>query len=425
VTTSLQMERDLRPLSEREAEVYVASICFKTGPPGPVGVEIERIVHDAADPTVPVPVPRVRAATVPADRGLPGGGAVSIEPGGQLELSSACAPHIAGLVDATRADLSALDGLLAAAGLRPAPVALDGHRAPVRTLHSPRYDAMQHHFDLAGPAGRTMMCSTAALQVCLDAGLDGSGSHSAVQRWRRLHALLPVLVATFANSPFRDGAPSGWRSGRQAVWLAIDRSRAGPPPPLDDPREAWASYALDAPLLCLPNPSGSWAPPSGLTMRAWLRGNGPGTVTTRDLDYHLTTLFPPVRPRGFLELRAVDAQAGSDWEVATAFVTALVDDETASDRAAEACEAVGASSDPMVVAARDALADPVLAGAARTCAEAVLGSLGRLRADPVTRRRVETFVDRYTSRGRCPADDRLESWARTGRIDAYPDEEAE
>ncbi|MFD1214854.1 glutamate-cysteine ligase family protein, partial [Arthrobacter sp. GCM10027362] len=325
-----------RPLTEPEAEIHVASACFRTGPAGAVGIEIERIVHDASDHALPVPVDRVRDAV--AGAGLPGGGAISFEPGGQLELSSACAPDLPGLIGAVRQDLAVIDPLVARQGLCFDGLALDAVRVPRRTLDHPRYAAMQRHFDRSGPAGRTMMCSTASLQVSLEAGPDQAGPGGAVSRWHRLHALLPVLVAMFANSPFHKGTPSGWKSTRQRIWLDTDRTRTAPVPGPAEPREAWARYALDALVLCIRGEGRCWDAPAGLRMRDWLRGGGPRPATRADLDYHLTTLFPPVRPRGFLELRVIDAQAGGDWEVPAAVVTALVDDARAADRAAEACE---------------------------------------------------------------------------------------
>jgi glutamate--cysteine ligase len=110
----------------------------------------------------------------------------------------------------------------------------------------------------------------------------------------------------------------------------------------------------------------------------------------------------------------IDAQAGSDWEPVTAMVTALMDDERAADLAEEACTPVGSLSDPVRTAARHALADPLLASAALGCAEAALMALPRLGADGPTRTRAEDFVDRYTARGRCPANERLDRWQRTG-----------
>ncbi|HEY8702694.1 MAG TPA: glutamate-cysteine ligase family protein, partial [Arthrobacter sp.] len=240
------------------------------------------------------------------------------------------------------------------------------------------------------------------------------GTSGAAQRWKRLHNLLPVLVAMFANSPFLHGLPNGWNSNRQRIWLAMDPTRTATVPPSADPRLAWARYALDALVLCIPSVTASWTAPRGLTMRNWLRGEGPRAATLADLEYHLTTLFPPVRPRGFLEIRVIDAQAGSDWEPVTAMVTALMDDEHAADLAEEACAPVASLPDPIRTAARHALADPVLASAALGCAEAALMALPRLGADAATRSRAEDFVDRYTARGRCPADQRLDRWQRTG-----------
>lgn len=410
----LQPGRDMGPLSESDAEVYVASVCFKTGPPGAAGVEVERLVHDAVNPRLPVPVARVRGAMTASEGLLPGGGVITFEPGGQLEISSACAADLPALITATRADLAVVEGLLTDAGLRFGGLALDHGRPPVRSLDHPRYAAMEQHFDRLGPAGRTMMCSTASLQVSLDAGFDGPGSAGAGQRWTRLHNLLPVLVAMFANSPFLHGVPSRWHSNRQRIWLATDPTRTAAVPRDEDPRLAWARYALDALVLCIPSETASWTAPRGLTMRNWLRGKGPRPATLDDLRYHLTTLFPPVRPRGFLEIRVIDAQAGSEWETVTAIVTALMDDERAADLAEEACAPLASLTDPIRTAARDALADPVLASAALGCAEAALMALPRLGADAATRNRAEDFVDRYTARGLCPADDRLDRWQRTG-----------
>jgi glutamate--cysteine ligase len=115
-----------------------------------------------------------------------------------------------------------------------------------------------------------------------------------------------------------------------------------------------------------------------------------------------------------MEIRVIDAQAGNDWESVTAMVTALMDDEHAADLAAEACAPVASLSNPLRTAARHALTNPVLASAAYSCAEAALMALPRLGVDATTLNRAEDFVDRYTARGRCPADERLEVWRRTG-----------
>ncbi|MFC9354867.1 glutamate-cysteine ligase family protein [Arthrobacter sp. NPDC057013] len=421
MTSALQAGRDIRPLSESDAEVYVASVCFKTGPPGAAGVEVERLVHDVADPQAPVTVARVREAMAASAGTLPGGGVISFEPGGQLEVSSACASGLPALVAATRKDLAAVETRLSDAGLFCGPLALDAGRPAVRSLEHPRYASMERHFDGFGPAGRTMMCSTASLQISLEAGFDSPATTGAAQRWARLHNLLPVLIAMFANSPFLHGIPNGWHSNRQRTWLGIDPTRTATVPRSEDPRRAWAHYALDALVLCITSQGRCWDPPQGLTMRDWLHGNGPRPATLGDLQYHLTTLFPPVRPRGFLELRVIDAQAGHDWEPVTAIVTALMDDEHAADLAADACAPLTSLPDPMRTAAREGLSNAALALAARFCAEAALDALPRLGADATTRSRAEDFIERNTARGRCPAQERLDLWHRTGSWFAHPE----
>jgi gamma-glutamylcysteine synthetase len=253
----------------------------------------------------------------------------------------------------------------------------------------------------------------------VDAGDDGGSQSGYRSRWRMLHAIGPVLVAAFANSPLRDGKPTGWRSARQQVWSNMDpgRTRA---PVLDasggDPRDAWAAYALDAELMCVREPgSRDWTAPAGVTFRDWLRDGGSGTLrapTAEDLDYHLSTLFPPVRPHGHMELRMIDAQPGDGWIVPAAVVTALTDDGRAADDALAAAEPVWEGSpdaeDPWLRAARCGPADPVIARASRQCFETAEAALMRSGAPTEIRQAVSEFTERYVQKDRCPADDQLE-----------------
>ncbi len=219
------------PLTERDAEWRAHGICFKTGPPSQIGVELEWLVIDGRDPALPVDQQRVAAALdhLEAPLALPGGGRLTTEPGGQVELSSAPAPSLGACVSATEDDLAALRGALRPAGLFLAGQGMDPLRAPRRVLDSPRYAAMEQFFDRAGPWGRMMMCSTASVQVCVDAGQDGPGPAGFRWRWHLLHAIGPVLVAAFANSPLRVGRPTGWKSTRQAIWSRLDPSRTRAP----------------------------------------------------------------------------------------------------------------------------------------------------------------------------------------------------
>jgi glutamate--cysteine ligase len=124
-----------------------------------------------------------------------------------------------------------------------------------------------------------------------------------------------------------------------------------------------------------------------------------------------------------MEIRVIDAQAGPDWEPAAAIVAALMDDEHAADAVANACGPVALLSDAMGTAARDGLTNPVLAAAALDCAEAALTALPRLGVDAETCTRTEDFIERYMARGRCPADERMDRWARTGNYLAGPQHE--
>jgi glutamate--cysteine ligase len=127
--------------------------------------------------------------------------------------------------------------------------------------------------------------------------------------------------------------------------------------------------------------------------------------TYDDLRYHLTTLFPPVRAQGHLEVRYLDQQAGDYWQVATAVVAALVGDPHAADLARAAAEPANGRWDQ---AARCAMADPVLDHAARTIADVVGSALGRIGARPALLDAVDQFFETYTDQGRCPADDDLD-----------------
>ena len=425
------------PLTEDDAEAQAHGIAFKTGPPGRVGVELEWLVCDGRDPALPVDQRRVAAALARLDEpgALPGRGRLTTEPGGQVELSSAPASGLGGCVAAARSDLTAVRQAIAPAGLSLAGHGLDPLRPPRRVLDLPRYAAMEEFFDRSGPWGRVMMCSTASVQVCVDAGHEQGGPSGFRWRWHLLHRLSPVLVASFANSPFQDGRMSGWKSTRQAVWSRLDPSRTrapeesehggaerGPVWPEDtDPRAAWVSYVLDAQVMVVRDPgSRRWTAPSGLTFRDWVRGAVGPPPTADDLEYHMSTLFPPIRPRGHLELRVIDAQPGDGWIVPTAVVSALLDDPVAAQVAMAAVEPLQEDCRPgdlLLRAARLGQDDPQLAAASRECFAAADLALGRLGAPAAIRDAVAAFANRYVLRGRCPADDRLDEARAAAR---YP-----
>ncbi|MEP7333277.1 MAG: glutamate-cysteine ligase family protein [Terracoccus sp.] len=234
-----------------------------------VAVEHELLAADVTS-GAPVPVERVRAVT----RRAPYAAYLGFEPGGQVELSLPTAGCPADLSRHLRADLTALRRDCSAAGIRLIAQPVDARseaEVPLQ-LVSPRYVAMQRHFDTIGPAGRTMMRRTASTQVCLDWWPGRAG----VEQWRLLQLASPFLAAAFART-FE-------RTSRLATWLEVDPTRTAFDGRLlhgDDPTVAYANFAMGATVFTAPT----------------------------DVDLHLTTLFPPVRPRGrYLEVRFPDVQ---------------------------------------------------------------------------------------------------------------------
>ena len=393
-----------------DAEAYVASVCFKHGPPRLVGVELEWLLRDTARPHRPVDAATLIAALGPhapvsldpgsPARPLPAGSDVTVEPGGQIELASPPLPDLTGLLRTTASDADVLHGMLAAHGLRPAPRAADPLRPPVRILDLPRYRAMEQAFDRHGSCGRSAMCSTAAVQVCVDAG-DGP---EVARRWSATHALGPVLLAAFANSPELHGRRTGWKSSRWMSWLQSEPVRTAPPAVHDvdapDPAAAWAQRVLGSPVLCVRRPGG-WLVPDRVTFADWIKGALPDRPTTADLDYHVSTLFPPVRPHGHLEVRYVDMQAGRGWALPTAVLHALLSDPAVTDRARAACEP---ARERWVAAARHGLEDRVLASAAATVFELAVAQLSTVDAPGWLVDDLVAMTEQRVLRGLCPAD---------------------
>ncbi|WP_433384780.1 ergothioneine biosynthesis glutamate--cysteine ligase EgtA [Micromonospora sp. KLBMP9576] len=384
MVTSPEVEKSTILRESAAAEGHLAGICFKTGPPTHTGVELEWTVHDAADPARPVDRERLRAAlgrhgphtldrASPAEP-LPHGGTVTVEPGGQLEISTVPRTSLATLFHATDGDIAELRGLLDAAGLVLGRSGIDAHRPPRPVVEGPRYRAMRRVFDRRGPAGRTMMYSTAGLQICLDAG---EPEHLA-DRWAVVHAVGPPLLAAFATADRHAGRPTGWASARMAAWYGIDPARTRPvwTPETDvDPVTAWTRYVLAAPLLCVRGGGPDWTPPPGITFADWVDGALPRPPTSDDLDYHVSTLFPPVRPRGYLELRYLDTQPGRGWALPLAVLSALLADP-GTVRAARAV--AGPVAHRWHAAARHGLRDPALAAAAADLFDLALAALPRL-----------------------------------------------
>jgi len=412
----------LRQLSLDDVREAVGEPFWFPGSPCLVGVELEWLTFTEGDHSSR-PDNSVLAALLGP---LPAGSAVTFEPGGQLELSSLPFPDVAATCAAAGADLAAARRAADAAGVRLVGMGADPVRPSTRVLSSPRYDAMEAYFDAAGPAGRRMMANTAAVQV--NVGL-GPTPADARRQWRLASHLGPTMAAAFASSPLLYGRPTGFRSTRLATWWAMDASRTAPVDPIgdDDGPDAWAAYALAARVMLVRTDSRGFVPlVTPLTLAQWVaEGHELGRPTLDDVRYHLSTLFPPVRPRsgvdsgGWLELRMIDALPDPWWQVPVAVFATLLGDAEAG---AAAERAVAGTAHLWVEAARNGLASPELAASAAACFDAALAGLAHTPGADGLADLVAAYADRWVRRGRCPADDHLEAWARTGTLLPEPAE---
>jgi glutamate--cysteine ligase len=411
--------------SRVEAEVYVASICFKHGPPKLLGAELEWVVQHSGNPHRPLQARHLADALgvhaphslVPdsPQKPLPQGSTVTVEPGGQLEISSPPCASLTELIATVEGDIAALTTLLDPAGLVLTGVGADPHRPSRRLVDIPRYVAMETAFDRIGPMGRAMMCCTAAVQVCLDAGTPAE----APLRWAALHDLGPVLLAAFANSPWLGGLRTGWASSRMQAWFAVDPARTRPSRMRYDlaagwdPAADWARWVLDTPVLCQRRPRGRWDVPRGVTFADWLSGALPGRPSTADLDYHLSTLFPPVRPQGYFEVRYLDTQPVGQWLLPVALLAALLADPAVTAAARDACAPTVGRWLP---AAQQGLRDDTLAAAAIAVFELACRALPALDAPAGVQLLLEEITEHRVRRGRCPADDFADAMTGSSRI---------
>ncbi|MEU7524484.1 glutamate-cysteine ligase family protein [Saccharothrix sp. NPDC042600] len=363
-----------------EAEAYVASVCFKHGPPRLLGVEIEWTVHHREDHSKPVDATALAAAlgkhappTLVPDspqQPLPGGTPLTVEPGGQVEISTPPSTSLTELLGTVADDIDHLTRLLEPHGLVLGHRGADPHRPPRRVLRVPRYAAMEQAFAPLGPEGLTMMCSTAGLQVCLDFGLK----EDLPARWAAVHALGPVLLALFANSPGVGGRRTEWASARMRSLYATDPVRTRPAAVCADPAAAYARRVLDTPVIVVRRPGPNWFPPHKFSFADWIDGALPVQPTTDDLDYHLTLQFPPVRPRGYLEVRYLDTPPDGQWLPPVVLMAALFSDRSVVDGVLAATET---AANRWLAAARHGLADPVLARAAHDVVELGCAALHR------------------------------------------------
>jgi glutamate--cysteine ligase len=268
-----------------------------------------------------------------------GGGAVSLEPGGQFELSGAPLATI----HETRAEMDAhMRAVTAVAeplgigfvGLGMSPL---WSLAETPVMPKGRYRIMSDYMPKVGTRGRDMMFRTCTVQ----ANLDFSSEADMVRKLRVSLALQPVATALFANSPFTEGRPNGFLSARSEIWRDTDNARAGMMAFAFEPGmgfERYVDYALDVPMYFIKREDG-YRDVAGQSFRDLLASRLPSwpgeQATLSDWANHLSTIFPEVRLKRYLEMRGADMGSVEAVSALPALFVGLLYDDLALDGAWE------------------------------------------------------------------------------------------
>lgn len=260
-------------------------------------------------------------------------GGISLEPGGQFELSGAPQEDIhqsAAELSAHLEDCRAVGSSLGIhfLGLGTTPL---WSVAEIPAMPKSRYGIMQPYMQKVGTLGTSMMFRSATVQ----ANLDFSGEADMVRKLRASLALQPVVTALFANSPFIDGRPSGFLSFRSEIWRQTDADRTGMLPFVFERGfgyERYADHALDVPMYFVVRDK-RYINVAGESFRAFLEGRLPQLPgekpTIKDWEDHLSTLFPEVRLKQFLEMRGADMGDEASVNALSALWVGLLYDEDA------------------------------------------------------------------------------------------------
>jgi glutamate--cysteine ligase len=352
------------------------------------------------------------------------GGAVSLEPGGQFELSGA--PMVSLHDTARELDVhlaqvkrvaQPLDVGFLTLGMSP-----KWSRAETPVMPKSRYRIMTNYMPKVGSLGLDMMYRTATVQVNLDYGSEAD----MVQKLRVSLALQPVATALFANSPFTEGRPNGFLSMRSHIWSDTDRDRTGMLAfAFEDGMgyERYVDWALDVPMYFVKR-GATYHDTAGASFRDLLAGRlslMPGERATRsDWANHLSTLFPEVRLKRYLEMRGADVGPSDRIVALSAFWVGLLYDAGALDDAWDLVKAWSNEDRERLRADVPRLGlNTVIAGRpVREVAREVLALARRglqrrqLRDGSADESRYLEPLDGIVARGRTPAEDLLDKYHR-------------
>jgi glutamate--cysteine ligase len=265
------------------------------------------------------------------------GGAISLEPGGQFELSGAPVENLHQTCSEVNEHLRQV--LTVAGELGQGLLAMGFHptarRDDVPWMPKGRYAVMRRYMPQKGKLGLDMMLRTCTVQV----NLDFESEADMVRKFRTSLALQPVAAALFANSPFVEGKPSGYLSYRSHVWTDVDPDRTGMLPFVFEPGfgfERYVDYVLDVPMYFVYR-AGHYIDVAGQSFRDFLQGRLPGLPgerpTAADWNDHLTTAFPEVRLKRYIEMRGADSGPWRRLCALPALWVGLLYDDVALDAA--------------------------------------------------------------------------------------------
>ncbi|MEL6582307.1 MAG: glutamate--cysteine ligase [Pseudomonadota bacterium] len=270
------------------------------------------------------------------------GANISLEPGGQLELSGAPLENIHQTCDEVNEHLRQVRDVadrlgVGFIGLGAAP---EWAHDDMTMMPKGRYRLMTSYMDQVGTQGKEMMYRTCTVQV----NLDFASEADMVQKFRVALALQPIATALFANSPFFEGKPNGELSWRSKVWRNLDADRTGMLPFVFEDGmgfERYTDYALDVPMYFVYR-DGTYHNALGQSFRDFLKGELPAlpgeTPTLSDWADHLTTIFPEARIKKFMEMRGADSGPWRRLCALPAFWVGLLYDQTALDAAWDLCK---------------------------------------------------------------------------------------
>ncbi|HEV2704883.1 MAG TPA: glutamate-cysteine ligase family protein [Pyrinomonadaceae bacterium] len=341
---------------------------------------------------------------------------LTVEPGGQVEFSGAPQRRLADVESEIRRYLARLHEIAEAEGLVFLACGFDPLRSVAEQQWFPkaRYDVMRPFLAARGRRAWDMMARTCAVQSNLDYGAEDD----LVKKFFVGNRLAPVVTAIFANSPFEDGKPSGYKSTRAAAWLATDDARAGISPPAlahDFSPEAFVAYALEVPMIFAQREGRYLDEPGGMKFGDFLeRGCEHVEPVFGDWADHLTTLFTDARLKQHVELRSADCGSLPMVLALQALWKGLFYDAQTLDEALRLAPELDArdAHELRVAVARDALQAryaeiDVLALARQTVA---LAAEGLRRIAPEELSYLDVLREHVVDEGVCPADILLRNW---------------